>query len=158
MMTYDSPPLPEAINALTSPGLVAGIGLRENATVSELLALLDACLSAVSASRKDLVALATRDTRADHPALVAVSHELGLPIIALPQSCLTRDVPNPSARVSDLAGVPSVSEAAALAFGPLVVDKQVGANVTCALASYTPAQRSSAAIAPSTLSTSTAGP
>jgi Cobalamin synthesis G C-terminus. len=157
-MTYDSPPLPEAMHFPSSPGLVAGIGLRATATSTELLALLDACVLSVSATRNDLVALATLNARGDHPALVAVSHELGLPILALPRSSLTRDVPNPSALVSQLAGAPSVSEAAALVFGPLVTHKRVGTNVTCALSRYTPLQRSNAAIAASTLSTSTAGP
>ena len=157
-MTDDITPLPEVQLFTPSPGLVAGIGLRAAANSDELLALLDASLLRAAATRDDLVALATIETRAAHPALAAVSQQLGLPVIPLPENRLTHAVPNPSARVADLAGVPSVSEAAALAFGPLVLQKQVGANVTCALSRYTPAQRFSASIAASTLATSTAGP
>jgi cobalamin biosynthesis protein CbiG len=143
---------------LTRPGLVAGLGLRAGASPDELLSLLDACLLAVSAARADLVALATLQPRAGHPAIAAVARLLGIPVLDLPSDDLHTEVPTPSPRVASLVGLPSVAEATALAFGPLVLPKQRSANLTCALARYVPADRSSASSAPSTLATSTAGP
>lgn len=138
--------------------LVAGIGLRASASASDVLELLDACLAAVHARRADLAGLATLDLRSTHPQLLAVAGLLELPLLPLSADRLDPAAPNPSSRVADLAGVPSVAEAAALAFGPLVLAKQRSANVTCALARYSPADRSSAPIAASTLATSSAGP
>lgn len=149
---------PPAYPLLTRPGLVAGIGLRASASADDLLILLDACLLAVSAGRADLVALTTLQTRSGHPAIAAVASLLGVPVLALPPGDLHPDAPNPSSRIAGLVGVPSVAEAAALAFGPLVLSKQRSANLTCALARYAPADKCSASSAASTLATSSAGP
>lgn len=149
-------PLP----AWTRPGLVVGIGLRASTSASDILALLDTCLETAHAARSDILGLVTRDTRADHPALASVSRLLAVPLITLPSERLERAVPNPSLRVAGHAGVASVAEAAALAFGPLVLAKQRSANVTCALSRYDAegAARFSASSAASTLATSSAGP
>ena len=142
---------------LNRSGLVAGIGLRAQTRIQDVMAFLDACLASAVARRSDLVALATLESKARHPALVAAAEQLGLPVFALPPPALLRGVPNPSDRVAGLVDIPSVAEAAALAFGPLVLEKQRGANLTCALSRYVPG-RSSAASAASMLATSSAGP
>ncbi len=149
---------PPAHPLLSRPGLVAGIGLRASASADELLSLLDACLLAASATRADLVALATLQPRAGHPAITAVAGMLDILVLDLSSGDLHQEVPTPSPRVASLVGVPSVAEATALAFGPLVLSKRRSANLTCALARYAPDDRSSASSAPSMLATSTAGP
>ena len=143
---------------LNRAGLIAGIGLKSTASPGDLLALLDTCLARIDCRRADIVALATIRARCRHPALLTVADLLKIPVLALAPDRLAQVVPNPSHRVVDLAGLPSVAEAAALALGRLVVEKQRGAGLTCALAHYTPAGSSSASSAASTLSTSSAGP
>lgn len=146
---------------LDRSGVVAGMGLRAKTSEQDLRNLLDATLSAVHVSRSDLIAIATMHTRADHPALLALAATLGVPVLALAAQDLDRPVPNPSMRVSELAATPSVAEAAALHFGPLLIEKRRSASATCALSRYSPAERggnASASIAASTLPTSSAGP
>jgi len=158
----DDPGRPRApLVAWTRAGLVVGIGLRAAATPAEVLALVDSCLKAIEAERTDILALATRDTRANHPALASVASLLSVPLATVPVEGLAQSVPNPSRRVRGLSGVPSVAEAAAMAFGPLALTKHKSANVTCSIARYAPAGfsgRSNAASAASTLATSSAGP
>lgn len=150
-----------ASSSLNRPGLVAGFGLRTKAGPDDVLGLLEICLAMAELTRADVVALATVEDRRDHPALVEVARKLAVPILALPVEDLTVPVPNPSARVEKLTGLTSVAEAAALRFGPLLVDKQRSASVTCALSRYSAAEvpgRSSASMAASILPASSAGP
>ena len=152
---------PAPLPVLTRSGLVAGIGLRASATSDDILKLLDACLSAVHATRSDLIGLATVESRSDHAQLLEAGRILDLPLVTLSLAKLDRPVPNPSQRVRDRVGVASVAEAAALAFGPLVLAKRRSSQVTCALSRYTLAETSSssrASSASSTLATSSAGP
>lgn len=144
-----------------SSGLVAGIGVRAVASAADVLALIDASLARVSHGRADIRALTTIKNKADHPALRDAARTLGVPILAQPHGNLAPQVPNPSNAVAQLAGLPSVAEAAALVFGPLVLSKQRSSTVTCALARYAgpqPSESSSASRAASTLLTSRAGP
>jgi cobalt-precorrin 5A hydrolase len=150
-----------AAPVLERAGLVAGIGLRGRADMDEVAALIETCLELLGSPRAELLALTTIEDKAGHAAVVGVVGRLGVPIIALPRERLAPVVPNPSARAAALTGMASVAEAAALTFGPLILEKQRSANVTCALARYTPATRSGrsrASIAPATLATSSAGP
>lgn len=142
-------------------GIVAGVGLRQQAQPGEIIDLLDATMSEAGFTRADLTGLATLAQKAAHPALCAVAVQLELPILALAEDALSRPVPNPSNRVASFLGLTSVAEAAALAYGPLLMEKRRSANATCALASVLPgygATMSSAAMASSMLSTSRAGP
>lgn len=144
-----------------SSGLVAGIGVRAVASAADILALVDASLALVSLGRSDICALTTIESKADHPALKEAALRLGVPILAQPRGNLSRQAPNPSKAVAHLAGLPSVAEAAALIFGPLVLSKQRSNTVTCALARCAvpqPCESSSASRAVSTLLTSRAGP
>lgn len=139
------------------PGIVAGLGLREAATVEELLTLLDSALAETELKRSQLAALATLEGKHAHPALRRVASLLDIPVLALPAAMLHRPVPNPSRRVELHLRLPSVAEAACLAFGPLLLEKRRSANATCALSLHG-APMSSAASAAATLSTSNAGP
>jgi cobalt-precorrin 5A hydrolase len=145
---------------LTACHVIAGIGLRQQATADEILALLDATLAEAGLERDDLAALTTLDHKASHSALRAVSALLDIPLLALSQPDLIQPVPNPSRRVASHLGLPSIAEATALAFGPLLVEKRRSANVTCALAQMPPAYVAatpSASSTASTLPTSRAG-
>lgn len=159
MIDHSVGPAP-ASRAITDTPIVAGIGARGAATSDEVLALLDRALARALHSRADLVALVTLDKKAAHPALQQAAQMLGLPLVPVPEADMQRAVANPSSRVAHYLGLPSVAEAAAFAFGPPLLEKQRGANVTCALALYAPdpASMPSAASAASTLSTSSAGP
>ena len=142
------------------PDIVVGLGARENATRDEVLALLDGALASIGANRDQVAALATIHRKRHHPAMIAASAILGVSLLALPESALSTDAPNPSALVGQHIGLPSVAEAVALVFGPLLLDKQRSANATCALSRCPPAYAvtsSSALSAASTLSTSSAG-
>ena len=157
----DWPGGPSATRELSRPGIVAGIGLRGQASFADLLDLLDASLAAAGLVRADIVALATLDGRSQHPALGALARHLAVPVNGIAPRDLAPGAPNPSALVAGLAQVASVAEAAARRFGPLVLEKQRGPSATCALARYAPAEsgiRSRASMAAATSATSSAGP
>ncbi len=93
-------------------------------------ALADAALPDTAVS-----AVATVESRADHPALA----DLPWPVVSYPAEVLAVVVvPDPRSRVSEALGTPSVAEAAALlAAGPgaeLVVPKRRADAVTVAVA------------------------
>ena len=146
--------------SLAVPGIVVGIGLRGRATCDEILDLVDAALDEAGYDRSHLATLVTVEGKQAHPALVALASRLDIPLLGLPQAGLRRDVPNPSERVEHHLALPSVAEAAALAFGPLLLEKRRSANATCALSQYVlhTTSISSALSAASMLSTSSAGP
>ena len=147
-----------APTASQEAGVVVGLGLRRQTGVEELQALVEACLAAAGVAPARVSRIATLDARRDHPAIEALACRYGAEISALPPHGLARRVPNPSARVAALAGMPSVAEAAALAFGPLLLEKRRSPGATCALALDRSAYAESASSAASTLSTSSAGP
>lgn len=143
--------------AMAKADLVAGLGARRHATVAEILALIDTSLAAIGADAARLGLLVTREAIADHAALSAVATRLGIPLLGLPDAELGAPAPNPSARVARHLGLPSVAEAAALAFGPLLLEKRRSANATCALSQRLYALPRIRASAPSTVSASAAG-
>ena len=102
---------------------VVGVGLASAVAPGELAALVDETLRGADIPRDRVRAVATVDTRADHPALA----QLGWPIVAYPRSAL----PTEGGRVA-------VAEPAALlAAGPgatLVVPKRRSARATVAVA------------------------
>lgn len=143
------------------PDIVVGLGARRSATCPEILLLLDEALAEAGLDREDLAALATIEGKEALPALRAAAERLALPLLGVRQRDLPQDVPNPSLRVAQFLAVPSVAEASALAFGPLLLEKRRSANATCALSRWLSpyaAPMSSAASAASRLSTSSAGP
>lgn len=161
-MSADFAGLAPARSGSMVPDIVVGVGARAAAAPAEVLALLDACLGAEGLGRRHVAALATLDRKSGHPALLEAAARLGVPLLSLPPAVLSPLVPSPSRRVEQLAGLPSVAEAAAMACGTLLAGKRRSANVTCALArrgaNHALPGSSSASIAASTLSTSCAGP
>jgi len=88
---------------------IAGVGLRAAATLESLQ-------GAFAGQEAGITALATLEDKADHPALLALSRALSLPIRAVPRASLaglatlTR-----SCRIEQGFGTGSVAEACALA-------------------------------------------
>lgn len=148
-----------APGSFTAPPLVAGIGCTARAGADEIVALMQTCLAELGFSASGLVALASHARKAGHPGLAAAARHFGVPLLLLPPSRLAPGMPTPSSRVEAAVGVPSVAEAAAAACGKLVLQKRRSAQATCAIALASgPAQSSRAAMAPSMLSASSAGP
>lgn len=109
-----------------------GIGLTSGVSAAEVLAAVDAVLPGAGGP----VRLATLDSRAAEPGLVAAAARRGWPLTGHPAADLAAvRVPSPSAAVADRVGTPSVAEAAALlGGGALVVGKTVHGRVTVAVA------------------------
>lgn len=121
--------------------IVAGIGSRKGVTVDDVLAAIDAALAEHGLTRARLDRLATVALKAEEPALLSAATTLRLEIVVADPAALDaagRRALTHSDRSLEIAGMPSVSEASALAaagsgsrlLGPRVV---VG-PVTCALA------------------------
>ncbi len=90
--------------------IVAGIGLRKNATVDSLRS----ALALACADGADTIA--TPADKSDHPAMVALSQELGLPVRRVSHDDLVaQSTETQSERVMEKRGTGSVAEAAALA-------------------------------------------
>jgi len=125
--------------------LVAGIGCTSIATGEEIVELVRLALAQVSG---ELIALATAQRRAGHPAMHHAAATLCLPL-----------------RIIDLPG-PEVAEPIAASAGPLILGKVKSDRVTCALASvpagFDPLSwgqpSAMATMASSTVATSVAGP
>ncbi len=98
--------------------IVAGVGLSSNCTAAEMLTLLDQACDAHAVARDEVAMVATLPEKAAMPALSEFAAAIGAAIVAPPASrmqavasrCLTQ-----SERSKNRFGLPSVSEAAALA-------------------------------------------
>ena len=121
--------------------MIAGIGCRRRvSTQAVVLAIRTACAGAdLDIGR--LSALASEEIKAGEPALIAAADALGVPLMIVAQQELLQvaaGVQTQSAVSARIAGVPSLSEAAALAaVGPgarLTVPRQICGDVTCAIA------------------------
>lgn len=145
---------------MAEKSLVAGIGCRRGASADDIIDLIETTLAMAGRSITDLGAIATIERKADEPGLNAAAVALGVPLRVFSAAELsTSDHPNGD--ILRLIGVPAVAEASAAMAGPLLVRKQKSARVTCALSLCSPGffgQSASAAIAASTLLTSSAGP
>ena len=135
--------------------VIVGLGIRSAATGAEVLALIETTLAEHGLDRTDIFACATLAGKHLHPALQEAATVLGVELKSFDAMELRRPVPNPSLLVQSRIGLPSVAEAAALTFGPLIAEKRRSPNATCALSCLQPVTASSAA---STLVTSSAGP
>jgi cobalt-precorrin 5A hydrolase len=90
---------------------VAGLGFNSEANIESLR---DALAAAGGASGLDV--LATASDKAGAAPLLALAHELGLTVKAVPAEILARiETPTQSERVAALRGTGSLAEAAALA-------------------------------------------
>jgi len=118
---------------------VAGIGCRTGAPAEDILAAVQEALAKAGDVR--LAALATLADKCGEAGLVSAARRLGVPLIAVAladmQAVSDRAVTR-SARVSDLKGVPSVAETAALAAAGdgarLIVARIIAGAATCAIA------------------------
>jgi cobalamin biosynthesis protein CbiG len=113
---------------------VVGVGCSLGCSAEELAALADAALDGLDGT---VVAVASVDRRAQEPAVTALAHRFGVPLLTYPAPALAEvDVPTPSAAVAAHVGTPSVAEAAALLAtrGRLVVPKRRSPHGTCAIA------------------------
>lgn len=117
--------------------LVLGVGCRRHVSIEELEKALDEFLHRHGVERQELFMLASCDLKNNESGLLELTRRLGVKIKFFPQTELSQvPVPNPSARVREKIGSPSVAEAASLLAGKgqLIVPKQKFINITFALA------------------------
>lgn len=119
-----------------------GIGLAHQASPAENV--LSEILNAVSMAGvclESIVDFNTIDVKADEP-VIKLLQEDGMKVNFYTAEELSKmDVPNPSATVSKHVGTPSVSEAAAMIHGTLILPKQKGSNWTVAISKSIPIDR-----------------
>lgn len=114
--------------------LMAGIGCARGAPDEDIIALITQALADNDLSPQSLAALATIDIKADEAGFHAAAAHFGVPIrIFTPEELSTKNTPNPSEIVEKETGTPSVSEAAAMMAGDLIVEKRKSANATIAI-------------------------
>jgi cobalamin biosynthesis protein CbiG len=119
-----------------SAGLVIGAGCSRGCPPDELGDLVGETLAGLQGRP---TAVATIDSRADEPCMVAVAERYGVPLVTHAADALARiPVPSPSGVVERHVGTPSVAEAAALlsagSGAVLVATKRRSAHATCAVA------------------------
>jgi cobalt-precorrin 5A hydrolase len=121
--------------------IVAGIGCRRGAGVTDIEAAIQAALASAGVAAAELKAIATGSAKAAEPGIAAAAAKLGLGVVAIAEAELKAAgarVATRSDRVLALIGVPSLAEAAALAAaGPcsrLIASRLVVGAATCALA------------------------
>jgi len=121
--------------------MVAGIGSRKGVGVEDVLAAIETALEAHGLAMTALSALATAALKKDEAAIAAAGRALNLPVIIVDDAAL-RGVSEETLSHSDLsqevAGMPSVSEASALAVAgagaKLLGHRIMLGPVTCAIA------------------------
>jgi cobalt-precorrin 5A hydrolase len=121
--------------------IVAGIGCKAGASAQEIEAAIGAALSQAGLEGDALGLIATSHAKASEAGIAAAATERGLRIAVVTQADLVSagaQTGTRSERVLAVAGVPSVSEAAALAAaGPgarLIAPRVAVGPATCALA------------------------
>ncbi|WP_283260374.1 cobalamin biosynthesis protein [Rhodococcus sp. IEGM 1379] len=114
------------------------MGFTQSATVVDVVT----AIRAVAPEDNSIVGLATVTSKAASSVLIAVAEMLSTPIIAFgPEALAAVIVPSPSRRVEQVAGTPSVAEAAAILaadHGRLIVGKTSTDAVTVAVAGKVP--------------------
>ena len=121
--------------------IVAGVGGRTGATACEVEAAIAAALDRASLDASALGMIATSPAKAAEPGIAEAASSRGVKFVVVAQAAFqaagNRAVTR-SERVLSLTGVPSVSEAAALAAGGpsarLVMPRVAVGPATCALA------------------------
>lgn len=123
---------------LHPPCLCLGLGCRKGVPQEEILACVAAFLEQCAAAPQSLLGLASAALKAQEPGLLAAARQLGLPLRCYDATELASvPVPNPSPRVAQTVGAPSVAEAAALLLSgntALLAEKERLGRVTLALA------------------------
>jgi cobalt-precorrin 5A hydrolase len=125
--------------------IAAGIGCKRGAPAADIETAIRAALAIGRIEADALDVIATIKAKASEPGLHAAAKTFGVSLIVVPQPELVAAndrVETPSPRVTELTGVGSVAEAAALAAaGPastLMVPRIVAGAATCALAVSAP--------------------
>ena len=120
--------------------IVAGIGCRKGATAAPIVQLVRQAVEGYGLSMADLGLITTGEAKRHEPGIVEAASLLGVPLLILDDdrlraaaaACLTS-----SAASMEVAGVPSLSEASAIAGagadGRLLGPRVAGDGVTCAL-------------------------
>ena len=121
--------------------IVAGVGCKAGASAREIDAAIGAALSQAGVASASLGLIATSAAKVTEAGLAAAAKDRGLKVVFVPQTDLEAASPRTlshSERVFAATGVPSLSEAAALAAaGPgarLLAPRVAVGPATCALA------------------------
>jgi cobalt-precorrin 5A hydrolase len=128
--------------ALDQAMIVAGVGCRAGASAREVEAAIAAALDRAGLEASALGMVATSAAKGAEPGIARAASDRGVKFVVVAQAAFeaasARTVTH-SERVLKLTGVPSVSEAAALAAGGpnarLVLPRLAVGPATCALAS-----------------------
>jgi len=121
--------------------IIAGVGCRSGTSAQEIDAAIDAALAAAGLAANVLAMVATSKAKAREPGIAAAAVARGVPFTVVPtpalQGASSRTISRSEYALA-LAGVPSVSEAAALAAGGptarLLAPRIAVGRTTCALA------------------------
>ena len=114
--------------------VVIGLGLTSSATPEDVGTALATTVAVARCTWKDVVEIATVDSRRDHPALARLS--VPVRFLSAPALAAVR-APHPSAAVEQATGTASVAEAAALSASgarALLVPKRCTPSVCTAVA------------------------
>lgn len=121
--------------------IVAGIGCRKGVTEAEVRAAIDAALIAYGLDSDALAGIAVAEQKSEEPAIHTAAQALGLVVLVIGRQAAERAgarTLSRSAASLEATGLPSASEAAALAaLGPaakLLGPRIAVGPVTCALA------------------------
>jgi cobalt-precorrin 5A hydrolase len=121
--------------------IAAGIGCKRGAPASDIECAIRAALACARIDADALDVIATMQAKMSEPSIRAAAEKFGVTLIAVPElelAAANGRVETHSERVTSLAGVGSVAEAAALAAaGPastLIVSRRIVGAATCALA------------------------
>ncbi len=130
-------PGPEAL-VLRPPAFALGLGCHRGIDRAEVEEIIDRSLGQAGLARASAAALATVETRSDEPAFLELSRIMDRPLIIYTKEELSRvATPNPSGKVLERIGVPSVCEAAAMLAARtdrLIISKQKSGRATLAAA------------------------
>jgi len=120
--------------------IVAGIGCRKDATADQIVAAVRAALGQHGLAIIDLGLLVTGEIKRHEAGIAEAAKRFGVPLLILDEGRLRAAVPlclTASAASQAIAGVPSLSEAAAIAGagtgGRLLGPRLASEGVTCAL-------------------------
>ena len=131
------PPQPEML-VLHPPCLCVGVGCRRGTPAAEISAALRVVLEEEGLALASVLCLGTVAEKQDEAGLLAAAAGLGKGLFFFSAGDLAEvAAPNPSERVAEHMGTPSVCEAAALLLAgsdALLVEKRVLGNVTLAVA------------------------
>lgn len=137
----DTETSPEAL-VLRPPALALGLGCHVGIERTELEEFICLCLKKAGLSLQSVALLSTVEIRAEEPALLEFSRSINRPLIIHSRAELSRvETPNPSAKVLERIGVPSVCEAAAMLAARtdcLEIKKQKNSRATLAVALIKP--------------------